>query len=99
MVKNPPAIAEDAGDTSVIPDPGRSCMLQSSCWAAAYALEPESPATEVHAPYSQCCAAREANCSEKPVYCNKRVAPLTATREKPAQQEDQAQLKIKSVNK
>ena len=78
MVKNPPA---NAGDTDLIPDPGRSPMLQSNqllslCSRAHVLQQGKPPQWEAHAPPLE---------SRDTVY--HWVSLLTATREKPMQQQ------------
>ena len=50
--------------------------------------EANAAAAEALTPWSLC-STREA-CTEKPAHCNKRVAPLTAAREKQHSNEDPA---------
>ena len=87
-VKNPPA---NAGDAGLIPGPGRCHVLHSkqlslghNHWASV--LEPRSHSYWAHVPYSLCPAMREATARRSLCPAMREQPPLTATREKPAQQ-------------
>ena len=56
-VKNLPA---KAGDTSLIPGPGKFHMPQGNKAGAPKLLNPHTTTTEAHSPYSLCSATREA---------------------------------------
>ena len=82
MDKNLPAKVENTGS---VPGLRRFHMPWRN---EANGLRLLSPRSRIHAPQ------REAPPSEKPTHLNKEEPPLTATREKPASNEEPVQLKI-----
>ena len=94
VVKNLPA---NAGDTGLIPGPGRSHVpwsnqaqvpqLLSLCSRAQEPrlLSPRVTTTEAHMPYSPCCATREATSMSSPSTASTEEPKSTATKTQPGQ--------------